>query len=71
MESWKRKNHKLAADWNVRNFETYEPDLPDYVKKKEEEERFAKKDGDCGQFFLRYSKIFKYIISLIVIIFMV
>ena len=71
METWKRQNNKLAAEWNVRNYESTEPDLPDYVEKKEREEAYSKKDGSCGKFFFRYSKVFKYCVSFIVVTFMV
>lgn len=71
METWKRQNIRLASEWNVRNYENTEPDLPHYLQKKEREEAYAKKDGSCGKFFLRYSKAFKYSVSFMVVSLMV
>ena len=71
LEVWKRQNSKLAFEWHVRNYESYEPDLPDFVQRKEREKKSSRRDGEAGNFFYRHSKIFRYFISFLVVFFMV
>lgn len=71
LEVWKRQNSRLAAEWHVRNYENYEPDLPDFVRRKEQAREFARKDGKAGNFFFQHSKFFKYSISFMIVVLMV
>ena len=71
MELWKRQNSKLAHDWHVHNYENFENDLPNYIRKKEQDEKFNKRDGLLGRIFLRYRRFIKYAISLMIIMLMV
>jgi len=58
IEYFKRRNAELAFKWNVQSFEQHEPDLPAYVKRKEELEALLKNRTPLTKYLLFFGFIF-------------
>ncbi len=71
IEYFKRRNAELAFKWNVQSFEQHEPDLPAYVKRKEELEALLKNRTPLTKYLYSYERVFKQIFSFLVLFFMV
>lgn len=61
----------MAYEWDVENFEQYEPELPEYKRRQDELEAYFTKKGFWGILIFRNIGFLKKTASTLVILFMV
>lgn len=71
IQCWKRKNAELTFYWNCENSQANELDLPSYTKTKEERNKRGDKHTKWQKFFYRHEASLKFLVSILVFIFMV
>ena len=71
LECWKRENARLAFEFDVENFEENEPDLPEYTRRIEKLKKKIKNSNAVVKFLAEYITQFKYLVSLLILLFMV
>ncbi len=70
IETWKRKNARLAFDWNTEKFEEYEIDLPAYTKKQQMRNQ-NKPHSKLQTFYYDHEAKIKFLVSFLVFLGMV
>ena len=60
LQAWQRENARLVFEWDVESFEKFEPDLPDYFKKKK---RIEMETDYYMKFIIKNDIYFKQIVS--------
>ena len=69
LEVWKRKNHTLAYEWDVENFENTEPDRPEFYGTKQRPDPVI--PDELQWIYPVWLKIAKYALSVLVLLLMV
>ncbi|CAF0718472.1 unnamed protein product [Brachionus calyciflorus] len=70
-EFWKRKNARLAYEWDVLKFERDENDLPEFLRAKEKLKQKLEKRSNLVKYLYSWQKFFKIFVSYSVLLFMV
>ena len=71
LEYFKRYSSNLAFDWNVLKYEEDEPDLPEYTSRIKERDAYLENKGPYTKYFVHKSRIFKLIVSYLIIVLLV
>ncbi len=61
LQAWQRENARLVFEWDVETFDKFEPDLPDYHKKKK---RIEMETDYYKKFLIKNDIYFKQVASL-------
>jgi hypothetical protein len=68
---WKRENNTLAFDWNVADFESEEPDLPEFTRRHAERKEQLRKKSDFIKYIWSWEHYAKIFVSYCVLFLMV
>ena len=72
LEFFKRQNASLAFSWTVSDFENYEPDLPDYTKRRLYlKGKLIANKNQFLKYIFKFEKSFKLAFSYLILLFMV
>ena len=71
MEYWRRENARLAYEWDVYKFENSEPDLAEYIRKRELEKKKHENSSIYIKYLNQHVIYFKYCVVFLVLIVMV
>jgi hypothetical protein len=70
-ELWEKENNTLAFQWSVEDFESEEPDLPEFTRRQAERKEQLRKKSDFIKYICGWEHVGKIIISYCVLFLMV